>query len=192
MGLGCTSNTFLHLCETLLVDKAVDGINQLGSIRSTVVDMFPGITDLRELGYARLSALRRAVSTIAERLERQLTELTEIGLSEFEALDLIERSPAVGLRMIDLATAMLLSPSSVTRITDRLEDRHFVERHSSSVDRREFHIVLTAAGKAKIEAARPFLLEAIPVHAAPLSAEQAPNIDEFLSLMAAQNRYLLL
>ena len=59
------------------------------------------------------------------------------------------------LRMCDLASALRLSPSGLTRRIDGLAKRGYVRREPSTCDRRAMLAVLTDDGMKKLEAAAP-------------------------------------
>ena len=59
------------------------------------------------------------------------------------------------MRMSDLAAAVLLSQSGLTRLVDRLVRAGSVERVRCEEDRRGQNAELTAAGRDRLAAARP-------------------------------------
>jgi DNA-binding MarR family transcriptional regulator len=67
--------------------------------------------------------------------------------SEFVILRSIDSEGAAGIRRIDLAKAVDLSVSGVTRALQPLEKQGYVTHQESSLDARERRVVLTAAGK---------------------------------------------
>lgn len=67
--------------------------------------------------------------------------------SEFVILRSIDSEGAAGIRRIDLAKAVDLSVSGVTRALQPLEKQGYVTQQESSLDARERRVVLTAAGK---------------------------------------------
>jgi DNA-binding MarR family transcriptional regulator len=141
----------------------------------------------RESGYARFKSLYHAVTAIAERIDRQLLDKAQIGIADFEALDNVGRADEGRLRLVDLARALVVSPSSATRITDRLEGRQFVERQPSPLDRRETFIAITPGGSTKLREARKYLLDAVEAHSGALCADRAPSLDEFLAMVNADS-----
>ena len=76
-------------------------------------------------------------------------------VSAFDVLITLYNAPAYRLRTTELATEAILSPSGLTHLVGRLEARHLVEREVDPHDRRGFHGVLTEAGLARLNAARP-------------------------------------
>ena len=83
--------------------------------------------------------------------------LEEHGLSEGEygVLVHLSEAPDHRLRMCDLATALRLSPSGLTRRIDGLVKRGLVTREPSPCDRRAMLAVLTDDGMHELESAAP-------------------------------------
>lgn len=67
-----------------------------------------------------------------------------VTLTQFRALVLLEGEPA--MRAADLAQALAVSPSTATRLCDRLVRNGLVAREASTEDRREVRLSLTASG----------------------------------------------
>jgi DNA-binding MarR family transcriptional regulator len=57
-------------------------------------------------------------------------------------------------RLIDLADALSIAPSTATRLCDTLADRQLIVRHRRGRDRRELQIKLTDAGTRLLAAVR--------------------------------------
>jgi DNA-binding MarR family transcriptional regulator len=99
-----------------------------------------------------------SVGTLTAALE---SDLVQFGLTmgDYEVLVRLSESEDQRLRMCDLATALQLSPSGLTRRLDGLVKTGLVERIASPSDRRVMFAALTPAGDAK-------LVEAAPDHVA--------------------------
>lgn len=70
-------------------------------------------------------------------------------------LRLLERLQRLGeSRLIDLADALSIAPSTATRLCDALADRQMIVRHRRGRDRRELQIRLTERGATLLEAVR--------------------------------------
>jgi DNA-binding MarR family transcriptional regulator len=95
---------------------------------------------------------RHARTTSA--LERRLQHEHGLGVSEYEVL---ERLAAAGkdARMQELADAVHLSQSALSRVVARLEADGLVHRGMCPEDRRGIMACLTDAGRTRYEAARP-------------------------------------
>jgi len=95
-------------------------------------------------------------------LERELGERHGLGISDFEVLERLAENDGHKYRAQDLAEAVHLSQSALSRLVDRLDRRGLVERSGCDVDRRGIYVVLTEAGQ-RCHA------EAVPTHRAVLS-----------------------
>jgi DNA-binding MarR family transcriptional regulator len=76
-----------------------------------------------------------------------------LSLSEFEVLLRLVRAPDRRLKRVDLVDQVLLSPSGITRLLNRLERAGCVDRASCDTDARVTYAVLTPAGLEKLRAA---------------------------------------
>jgi DNA-binding MarR family transcriptional regulator len=90
-------------------------------------------------------------------LERELGERHGLGVSDFEVLERLAESEGRKFRAQDLAEAVHLSQSALSRLVDRLTRHGLVERCGCDVDRRGVYVVLTEAGE-RCHA------EAVPTH----------------------------
>jgi MarR family transcriptional regulator, 2-MHQ and catechol-resistance regulon repressor len=57
------------------------------------------------------------------------------------------------MRRVDIAAEMVLSPSGVTRMLERLESSGLVDKAKCSTDARVTYAVLTSPGRSKLRAA---------------------------------------
>ena len=87
-------------------------------------------------------------------LERRLNE-HGLGVSEFEVLERLATSEKGDQRMQELADAVHLSQSALSRVVGRLEADGLVERVMCKQDRRGIYASVTADGRSRYEAARP-------------------------------------
>ena len=90
-------------------------------------------------------------------LERELGERHGLGISDFEVLERLAESNGRKFRAQDLAEAVHLSQSALSRLVDRLARHGLVERCGCDVDRRGVYVVLTEAGEKRHA-------EAVPTH----------------------------
>jgi DNA-binding MarR family transcriptional regulator len=88
-------------------------------------------------------------------LERALHQGHGLGVSEFEVLERLATSGHDERRMQELAGAVHLSQSALSRTVARLEADGLVVRKMCAVDRRGIFACLTDAGRERYEAARP-------------------------------------
>ena len=90
-------------------------------------------------------------------LERELGERHGLGVSDFEVLERLAESAEHQFRAQDLAGAVHLSQSALSRLVDRLARHGLVERCSCDLDRRGIYVKLTEAGGRRHA-------EAVPTH----------------------------
>ena len=95
---------------------------------------------------------RHARATSA--LERSLHE-HGLGVSEYEVLERLATGDTEERRMQELAEAVHLSQSALSRVVARLEADGLVTRAMCSTDRRGIFACLTEAGRERYAAARP-------------------------------------
>jgi DNA-binding MarR family transcriptional regulator len=85
----------------------------------------------------------------------------QLTLSAYDALQMLAWAGADGMTIGELSERVLLSPSGISRVVDRLEREGFVERRPGSRDTRQRIARVTAAGLEKLVAATPDHLDAI-------------------------------
>jgi DNA-binding MarR family transcriptional regulator len=98
----------------------------------------------------RLSVWRSFLRThthLLRRLEQQLQAHGKIALGSYDVLVQLAEAPEGRLRMSELAEAVLLSRSGLTRLVDRLQKDGLVERRPDPEDARGMYTVLTARGR---------------------------------------------
>jgi DNA-binding MarR family transcriptional regulator len=88
-------------------------------------------------------------------LERELQDEHGLGVSEFEVLERLAIGDKDQRRMQELAEAVYLSQSALSRLIGRLESEGLVSRAICSEDRRGIFACITNEGRARYEAARP-------------------------------------
>lgn len=103
----------------------------------------------------------RVHSRLTRELDADLAAEHGLPLSSYEVLLFLDDAPGGRLRMAMLADSVLLSPSGLTRLVDRLERAGLVIRESCPVDRRGFEAVITEAGRTALKEARPTHLSGV-------------------------------
>jgi DNA-binding MarR family transcriptional regulator len=88
-------------------------------------------------------------------LERALQDGHQLGVNEFQVLELLTTAPADHCRMHDLSGTVPLSQSALSRLVGRLEQDGLVTRTMCPEDRRGIYASLTDAGRARYEQAKP-------------------------------------
>ncbi|WP_420180072.1 MarR family winged helix-turn-helix transcriptional regulator [Paenarthrobacter sp. TA1.8] len=81
-------------------------------------------------------------------IDRALEAKFDIGLNEFEILDLVAESEESACRMKALGERTPMTQSAVSKVVDRLEKAGLVSRETCADDRRSLFLELTEAGRA--------------------------------------------
>ena len=98
-------------------------------------------------------SLVRAYAASARELDARLSSEHDLTINEYQVLLVLARAEGLRLRRIDLATQLILSPSGITRMLDRLGTAGLVEKAECSSDRRVTYAVLTEDGMTRLKAA---------------------------------------
>ncbi|MEY9953989.1 MarR family winged helix-turn-helix transcriptional regulator [Leifsonia sp. EB34] len=85
------------------------------------------------------------LSTAAE-LERTLQQNHQLGLSEYEVLDLVAGYANESCTMRNLVDLTPMTQSALSRIVERLVKAGLVERNTCDYDRRALYVGITADG----------------------------------------------
>src|ERR1700751_5826751 len=96
----------------------------------------------------------RSHATLVRELDASLTEAHGLPLSSYEVLLRLSREPDGMQRMSDLAEAVWLSRSGITRLIDRLEREGLVARSACASHARGSFAVIPATGRARLDEAR--------------------------------------
>lgn len=121
----------------------------------------PGIDQPRLAAWREFLGLH---ATLVEAIEKELAAAEALPLGWYDVLIALYETPGRRLRMHELAAAILLSPSGLTRLVDRLERAGLLRREPCSDDRRCQHAVLTEAGLAQLRRTWPVYAAAIARH----------------------------
>ena len=88
----------------------------------------------------------RVHSRVIRRLEADLLEQHGLPLAWYDVLARLLEADDQRLRMSELADRVMLSPSGLTRLVDRMAEDGLVQRIQADGDGRGFYAVLTRAG----------------------------------------------
>lgn len=92
------------------------------------------------------TGMLRVYDRLMHELDAELEREHGLSLAEFDVLVQLDEAPEHRMRMADLAEAVLLTRSGVSRLVDRLESRGLVERARCPMDARGLNATLTDAG----------------------------------------------
>ena len=122
-------------------------------------------------------------------LNRELEAACGLPLRWFDVLTQLHWTPHKRLSMTELASAVLLSKSGLTRLVDRIEEAGLVQRAAAPGDRRSLLIVLTPSGEKTLKRAAPIHEDGIRRHfAAYIRDDEAPAVEAALGRIAAAAR----
>ena len=126
-----------------------------------------------------------AHASLTRELSATLVASHGLTINDYGCLLLLSRSGEEGMRRIDLANELQLSPSGITRLLDRLEDQGLVGKGECKEDARVSYAILTDAGEAKIKEAWPQHVEAVERRVgAALSQEEIKTLAELLGRLS--------
>jgi DNA-binding MarR family transcriptional regulator len=108
-----------------------------------------------------LSNLLGAHATLTRELSASLVAQHGLTMNDYGCLLLLNQAGEEGMRRIDLANELQLSPSGITRLLDRLEDQGLVGKGECKSDARVSYAILTDDGLTKLKDAAPGHIEDI-------------------------------
>lgn len=105
-----------------------------------------------------------AHARVVPRVDKDLRRECGISFTWFDVLQQLSIVPEQRLRMQELADALLLSKSGLTRLVDRIESEGLVAREAVPGDRRSLFVTLTPAGRSLVEKARITVRDSVQAH----------------------------
>jgi DNA-binding MarR family transcriptional regulator len=140
--------------------------------------------ELSDQQFEAWKAFIRAQSELVQTLNQELEADQGIPLTFFDVL--AQLSLAGGrLRMSELADAVVISRSGVTRLVDRMVRAGLVRREACPEDRRSMYATITPEGKRALARARPSHLRGVAEHfGRHLSDDEAKTLAAALGRMA--------
>jgi len=116
--------------------------------------------------------LATAYATLTRELSASLVAKHGLTINDYGCLLLLSRADEEGMRRIDLANELRLSPSGITRLLDRLEEQGLVGKGACKEDARVSYAILTDAGRDRLREAAPGHVEDIDRRLAELLDEE--------------------
>lgn len=154
--------------------------------RELDVLMGPGLDGKRAAAWR---ALILAHATVVEKIERALLEAGLPPLGWYDVLLELRAVPDRRLRMHELARAVVLSRSGLTRLVDRLENAGLLRREPDPTDRRGAYATLTDEGADMLRRMWPVYAAGIAEYFGDhVSDEEARALTEALSRVLAASR----
>jgi DNA-binding MarR family transcriptional regulator len=109
---------------------------------------------LTDTELAAWRGLLRVHATLAKELDAELEAGHQLPLSSYDVLTTLADQHEGRMRMCDLAEAVVLSRSGLTRLVDRLQREGLIERAQCTSDARGAYAVLTAEGETRLREAQ--------------------------------------
>jgi DNA-binding MarR family transcriptional regulator len=131
------------------------------------------------LNRTQLRTWRTFITThavVIDLIEQELVDAGELPLSSYDVLLALVEAPNRRLRMHELAQAVVLSRSGLTRLVDRLEQDGLLRRDRSGSDRRATYAVLTLKGLRAFRRAWPIYQRGILKHFAEHLSEEEMRV----------------
>jgi DNA-binding MarR family transcriptional regulator len=129
--------------------------------------------------------LLRAHAALTRDLSARLEAQHGLTISDYEVLLRLSSAPERRLKRVELAAAVLLTPSGITRLLDGLETAGLVTRAECAGDRRVTYAVLTDVGLQRLRAAGVDHVAAIEgIVGARLGAEDTARLAGLLGRLA--------
>lgn len=130
-------------------------------------------------------AFLKAHSRVVPQVGQELMESCGISLTWYDVLFQLDAVPGHRMRMHELADAIVLSKSGLTRVVDRMEQAGLVTREAVAGDRRSSCVVVTPAGRALVSKARPIVKRSVWTHfGSPLSESELIQVRDALRRLA--------
>jgi DNA-binding MarR family transcriptional regulator len=131
-------------------------------------------------------ALLRVGSVLTAELGSPLLESYGLTLHDYEALDTLAHRERGAMRRVDLAAALRVTPSGITRLLEGLEARGLVEKLACPQDLRVTYASITGAGRELLAEASRTHQEAVrEVLGRNLSCQELDQLSGLLDRLAA-------
>jgi DNA-binding MarR family transcriptional regulator len=135
------------------------------------------MSDLTDLELRAWQALLHAHQQVIRELDAELRAEQDISLADYDVLLRLARAPRCALKMTELARRVMMSPSGLTRVVDRLVGAGLVRRDRIEDDARIMLAQLTAKGRQVLRQAVRTHLRGIREHfTGQLSETQLRNL----------------
>jgi DNA-binding MarR family transcriptional regulator len=121
----------------------------------------PTATTLSDVENRAWVGLLHAHSSLVKQLDTELLAAHGLSLSGFEVLWRVNAAESGHMRMTDLAEEVLLSPSGLSRLMDRLEAERMMERVACPTDGRAINATITELGRTRLGEAQATHFEGI-------------------------------
>jgi DNA-binding MarR family transcriptional regulator len=142
-------------------------------------------TKLSDAEMRAWQAFLHAHHQVTRRLDAELRSEHELPLNAYDVLLRLARAPDQRLRMTDLAERVMMSPSGLTRVVDRLAAQGLVKRERFAGDARVMHATLTEDGRRVLRRAARTHLHGIREHfTSQMTKDQLQQVASALEILS--------
>lgn len=106
----------------------------------------------------------RTQARVLTHLDRELRDEHGLSLGDYDVMATLSAQPEQQLRPTELAEQVVISPSTLTRRLDSMEQRGLVARRPCAEDARGVHVILTPDGLRALRRAAPTHVEGVRRH----------------------------
>lgn len=161
------------------MDRQIGGASTTPTCSTTVVAVQQD-DDALDAAVRELLVASRALVAVAA---RSLVDIGDVTLPQFRALVVISVRPETTVS--DLASALDVHPTTVTRLVDRLVRKRLVRRSEVAEDRRVTVLHLTAGGRRLVQRVTDRRAQQLADIARRMPRDAWPKVVEALSAFAA-------
>jgi DNA-binding MarR family transcriptional regulator len=147
-----------------------------------------GVPELDDAALAAWRAFLNAHATVTRRISADLAAAGLPDLTWYDLLWALYRAPERSLRVNELARAVVLSPTAMSRFVDRVEAAGCVRRTPDPHDRRALRVVITDDGSALLRRMWPVYEAGIERHFAAFLGRSPDRVREMLERMTESAR----
>jgi DNA-binding MarR family transcriptional regulator len=119
------------------------------------------VESLTDTELAAWRGFLRVHASLVKELDTDLEAQYQLPLTSYDVLSMLADQPGGKMRMCDLADAVVLSRSGLTRLVDRMAREGLIARAVCASDARGAYAVLTAAGRDRLRGAQPLHHESV-------------------------------
>ena len=143
-----------------------------------------GVAEIDDDALATWRSFLNAHARVTRAIGRDLAAAGLPDLSWYAVLWARHRAPGRGLRVNELARAIVLSPTGMSRFADRMEAEGLVRREPDPADRRALQVVLTDGGRDLLRRMWPVYARGIETHFAAHLPGSSPRLRATFDAMA--------
>ncbi len=122
------------------------------------------MSELTDVELRAWQGLLHAHQRVMRILDAELREEHQLSMADYDVLLRLARAPERRLKMTELARRVMMSPSGLTRVVDRLVARGLVRRNRTDGDARLMLAQLTGEGRQVLRTAAKTHLRGIREH----------------------------